>query len=312
MRNPEKSSGVRGARNARTSGDAAGGNQELAAERPVCPTIELQPWRAEVATNSYESPKLFGGVRVLKTFSTQARREASVPPGSQMIAMRLEQCAPRGSATPANGLPGLCSSGDAPKNTKPLTLGKELSPDTRHGQMRLRKSRGASLEGVVRLAQRGDSRAFEQIYRLHSPRVYAVCLRLVRDPMEAEDFTQEVFLQLFRKIHTFRGESAFSSWLYRLTTNLVFMKFRKKKLMMNSLGSCIDTENEGARIEREIAFTDLQLSGMFDRINLRAAIKLLPEGYKAMFLLHDVHGYEHNEIAKIFGCSAGNSKWELH
>jgi DNA-directed RNA polymerase specialized sigma24 family protein len=105
------------------------------------------------------------------------------------------------------------------------------------------------LKEAIRLAQQGDAAAFETIYQLHCRRVYALCLRMVGDPTEAEDLTQEAFLQLFRKIHTFRGESAFSSWLHR---------------------------------------------------------------YRSMFLLHDVQGFEHNEIATMLGCSVGNSKSQLH
>jgi RNA polymerase sigma-70 factor (ECF subfamily) len=168
------------------------------------------------------------------------------------------------------------------------------------------------LDQVVRLAQRGDPNAFEQIYKLYSPRVYALCLRLVGDRMEAEDFVQDVFLQLFRKIHTFRGESAFSTWLYRLAANQVFMRFRKKKLTMNSLESPSESDDERDSTELQIGVTDLRLTGVFDRINLQAAIKQLPGGYKEMFILHDVQGYEHNEIAQILGCSVGNSKSQLH
>jgi RNA polymerase sigma-70 factor (ECF subfamily) len=179
-------------------------------------------------------------------------------------------------------------------------------------QTRLRKSESSFLNQAIRLAQRGDAIAFEHIYRLHSRRVYSLCVRLVRDPVEAEDLTQEAFLQLFRKIHTFRGESAFSSWLYRLTANVAFMSFRKKRLATNSVGSAAETDDEGASTGNEIAVTDLRLSGLFDRINLQTAIEQLPPGYKAMFILHDVHGYEHREIAKILGCSVGNSKSQLH
>lgn len=179
-------------------------------------------------------------------------------------------------------------------------------------QTKLLKSRGSPLDRVIRLAQQGDSRAFEHIYRLHAPRVYALCLRLARDPVEAEDFAQEVFMQLFRKIHTFRGESAFSSWLYRLAANQVFMRFRKKKLTMNSLESSTEFDDESGSTELQVGVTDLRLSGLFDRINLEAAIKQLPAGYKVMFVLHDVVGYEHHEIAKILGCSVGNSKSQLH
>ena len=164
----------------------------------------------------------------------------------------------------------------------------------------------------MRLAQRGDEAAFEVIYRRHSRRVYALCLRLARDPVEAEDLKQEAFLQLFRKIGTFRGESAFSSWLYRLTANVAFMSFRKKKLATDSLESPIAGDDETCSAGHEIGVFDLRLRGLFDRINLEAAIERLPEGYKAMFLLHDVYGYDHNVIATIRGCSVGNSKSQLH
>jgi len=179
-------------------------------------------------------------------------------------------------------------------------------------QTRLRKPQGSSLDQTIRLAQEGDASAFEHIYRLHCRRVYSLCLRLARDPVEAEDLTQEAFLQLFRKIHTFRGESAFSSWLYRLTANVALMSFRKKKLATDSLESPAETDDESGSTRHEIGVIDLRLSGLFDRINLQAAIEQLPEGYKAMFLLHDVYGYDHNAIAKMRGCSVGNSKSQLH
>jgi RNA polymerase sigma-70 factor (ECF subfamily) len=179
-------------------------------------------------------------------------------------------------------------------------------------QRRLRNPQGLPLDPAIRLAQRGDAAAFESIYRYHSRRVYALCLRLARDPVEAEDLTQEAFLRLFRKIHTFRGESAFSSWLYRLTANVAFMSFRKKKLATDSLERVGETGDETRSAGHEIGVIDSRLSGLFDRINLQAAIDQLPQGYKAMFLLYDVQGYEHHEIAKILGCSVGNSKSQLH
>jgi RNA polymerase sigma-70 factor (ECF subfamily) len=162
------------------------------------------------------------------------------------------------------------------------------------------------------MAQGGDAAAFEYIYRRHSRRMYALCLRLARNPVEAEDLTQEAFLKLFLNIHTFRGESAFSSWLYRLTANVAFMSFRKKKLATDSLESPSETDDESGPTTHEIGVVDLRLSGLFDRINLEAAIERLPEGYKAMLLLHDVYGYDHNAIAKMRGCSVGNSKSQLH
>ena len=174
------------------------------------------------------------------------------------------------------------------------------------------KQDNPSLKEAIRLAQHGDAAAFETIYQIHSRRVYSLCLRMIGDPAEAEDLTQEAFLQLFRKIHTFRGESAFSSWLHRLTANIVLMRFRKKRPVAVSLDELLRPDNEKERPILEVGTPDLRLTGLFDRINLHAALEKLPDGYKHMFLLHDVHGYEHNEIATMLGCSVGNSKSQLH
>jgi RNA polymerase sigma-70 factor, ECF subfamily len=178
--------------------------------------------------------------------------------------------------------------------------------------MQHRKPDSTSLLATVRLAQQGDTGAFETIYQLHARRVYALCLRMLGDPVEAEDLAQEAFLQLFRKIQTFRGESAFSSWLHRLTANVVLMSFRKKRPLTTSLDEImrVDEDNEVPR--HEIGEPDLRLAGVCDRLKLQAAIEQLPEGYRVMFLLHDVQGYEHNEIAQILDCSIGNSKSQLH
>ena len=183
---------------------------------------------------------------------------------------------------------------------KAQQIAKPLKPDA------------ASLKEAIHLAQQGDAGAFETIYQIHSRRVYALCLRMIGDPVEAEDLTQEAFLQLFRKIHTFRGESAFSSWLHRLTANIVLMRFRKKRPVPVSLEEMTRPDDEQKRLTFEIGAPDLRLSGLFDRLNLHAALEQLPAGYKSMFLLHDVHGFEHNEIARILGCSVGNSKSQLH
>ncbi len=165
---------------------------------------------------------------------------------------------------------------------------------------------------VIRLAQRGDAAAFECIYRLHSRRVYALCLRMVGNTTEAEDLTQEAFLQLFRKIHTFRGESAFSTWLHRLSVNIVLMRLRKKSLAQTSLEEIIEPDEEMDGPRMEFGAPDPLLTGSIDRINLQRAIDQLPLGYKAAFVLHDIEGYEHHEVAEIMGCSAGNSKSQLH
>jgi len=132
---------------------------------------------------------------------------------------------------------------------------------------------------------------------------------MLRDPVEAEDAAQDVFVCVYRKINTFRGESAFSSWLYRLTTNSVLMRFRRNKHTWISLEE--RREDDGSSYS-EIGALDVNLSGMLDRIDLQSAIKVLPNGYRAAFLLHDVQGYDHGEIAEMFGYSTGNSKSQLH
>jgi RNA polymerase sigma-70 factor (ECF subfamily) len=161
-------------------------------------------------------------------------------------------------------------------------------------------------------AQQGDAGAFECLYRLHSRRVYSLCLRMVGNAAEAEDLTQEAFLQLFRKIATFRGESAFSTWLHRLSVNVVLMRLRKKSMAETSLEEVTEPDEESGGPRRDFGAPDLRLSGSIDRLNLQRAVEQLPPGYKSVFVLHDVQGYEHNEIAEIMGCSIGNSKSQLH
>jgi len=165
---------------------------------------------------------------------------------------------------------------------------------------------------AIRLAQQGDAGAFERIYRLHSRRVYALCLRMVGNTSEAEDLTQDAFLQLYRKIATFRGESAFSTWLHRLSVNVVLMKLRKKKLAETPLDETNDPDDESSGPRRELGAPDLLLSGSIDRVHLQRAVEQLPPGYRQVFVLHDVQGFEHNEIADLMGCSIGNSKSQLH
>jgi RNA polymerase sigma-70 factor, ECF subfamily len=165
---------------------------------------------------------------------------------------------------------------------------------------------------AIRRAQAGDSAAFDYLYQLHGRRVYALCLRMVNNPADAEDLMQEAFLQLFRKIGTFRGESAFSTWLHRMTVNVVLMRLRKKSLPTDSLEETLDPDAENSSPKRDVGAPDLHLSGAIDRVNLERSIEQLPPGYRTVFVLHDVQGYEHNEIAEIMGCSVGNSKSQLH
>ncbi len=135
---------------------------------------------------------------------------------------------------------------------------------------------------------------------------------MVGNTAEAEDLAQEAFLQLFRKIGTFRGESAFSTWLHRLSVNVVLMKLRKKSLPETSLEEQTEPDEEAGGPRKDFGGPDLLLTGSVDRVNLQRAIEQLPPGYKSVFVLHDIQGYEHNEIAQIMTCSIGNSKSQLH
>lgn len=165
-------------------------------------------------------------------------------------------------------------------------------------------------EAIAR-AQRGDGVGFEYLYKTYSRRVYSVCLRMTRNPAEAEDMTQQTFLQVFRKIGTFRGESGFSTWLHRVTVNVVLMHLRRK-------GPCeipfedLDRPGSDSESRPEYSASDTSMLSLVDRLNVRRAIRKLPSGYKRHFLLYDVLGYAHKEIARYLGCSTGSSKSQLH
>ncbi len=163
---------------------------------------------------------------------------------------------------------------------------------------------------IIARAQRGDEAAFSTLFETHKRRVYSLCLRMTGNTAEAEDLTQEAFLQLFRKISTFRGESAFSTWLHRLAVNVVLMHLRKKGLQQVSLDELDTSQDEP--VKRDYGEDDRRLVGAIDRLSLSNAIAELPAGYRAVFVLHDIEGYEHNEIAEIMNCSVGNSKSQLH
>ena len=164
---------------------------------------------------------------------------------------------------------------------------------------------------AIERAKQGDADAFQALYEKHKRRVYSLCLRMTTNTAEAEDLTQEAFLQLFRKIATFRGESAFSTWLHRLSVNVVLMHLRKKGLPVVSLEETTQASEEDSP-KKDFGAEDLALAGSIDRLQLQRAVDDLPPGYRTIFLLHDVEGYEHNEIAGIVGCSIGNSKSQLH
>ncbi len=160
---------------------------------------------------------------------------------------------------------------------------------------------------LTQMAANGNISAFELLYERYHRRTYSLCLRMMKNRTEAEDLTQEVFIQLFRKAGSFRGDSAFSTWLHRLTVNQVLMHFRKRSFKN-------EKTSEDGELPEQIAHDSANRTKtpVLDRIALKRAVGELPPGYKSVFLLHDVEGYEHSEVARILGISIGTSKSQLH
>ena len=167
-------------------------------------------------------------------------------------------------------------------------------------------------EELVPNAQLGDTAALDEIYCLTCSRVYTQCLHLMRDPVEAEDLTQEVFLQVYRKITTYRGESAFPTWLHHVTLNCALMRFRRKTLSTMPLDTVDSDVMTHPEERQEFGRQDAHLVHSPERLALLAAIARLAPGYRVMIYLHDIFGYEHGEIAEIMNCSVGHSKSQLH
>jgi RNA polymerase sigma-70 factor, ECF subfamily len=171
--------------------------------------------------------------------------------------------------------------------------------------------RNDSERSLVQRAQNGDEQAFATLFHLHKKRVYSVCLQMTKDVADAEDLTQEAFLQVFRSVNSFRGDSAFSTWLYRVAVNTVLMKLRSRKTPpLVSLDEPASPDSPS--LKRDIGKSDPCLSGTVDRIALRRAMEELSEGCRQIFDLHEVEGYQHHEIAEMLDCSVGNSKSQLH
>ena len=158
---------------------------------------------------------------------------------------------------------------------------------------------------LAQAISRGTISCMAELYERHNKMVYGVCLRMTGDVSEAEDLTQDVFIQLFKKVGTFRGDSRFSTWLYRLTVNQVLMHFRNTIRRRES--PCLFDDLIRTRIGKH-SFSHQ----IMDRIALDLALAELPSGSRSVFLKFDVEGYNHQEIADIFGFSTGNSKSQLH
>ncbi len=152
---------------------------------------------------------------------------------------------------------------------------------------------------LVSQAQQNDYRAYEQLYRLHVGRIFALCVRLCKDRDMAEDLTQDAFVQAWRQLSKFRGDSAFGSWLYRIATNTVLSYLRKQKPFLNSLD--IDDVAEPAYRETND-----------EQIGLELAISKLPDGARTVFVLYSLEGYTHVEISALLGIAEGSSKAQLH
>jgi RNA polymerase sigma-70 factor (ECF subfamily) len=160
---------------------------------------------------------------------------------------------------------------------------------------------------LTQIAAQGNISAFELLYERYHRRTYSLCLRMTNSQTEAEDLTQEVFIQLFRKIGSFRGDSAFSTWLHRLTVNQVLMYFRRRSVKNEK------TSESGEMPEQTVSGTENpRKMPVLDRIAIKNAIVQLPPGYRNVFVLHDVEGYEHEEVARLLGISVGTSKSQLH
>lgn len=156
---------------------------------------------------------------------------------------------------------------------------------------------------TVRRAQQGETAAFEQLYREHVGRIHALCLRLSGDPGRAEELTQDVFVRAWEKLGTFQGKSAFGTWLHRLAVNLVLGDKRSEAVRVHRIFGTDEPE----KFERPGRAPDPG-RGM----DLERAIATLPPGARTVFVLHDVEGYRHEEIARMQGSAVGTSKAQLH
>jgi len=168
-------------------------------------------------------------------------------------------------------------------------------------------------QGRAEGVERPNLEDVEGIYRRYSKRVYSLCLRMTGNEAEAQDLTQEVFLHLFRKLDTFRGESTFYAWFYRLAVNVVLTQLRRKRrLTETSLEGFMNPDSHASVPPREIPVPSNKPLGTIDKVSLQHALERLPMGFKIVFVLHDIEGCEHGEIAEMLGCSVGTSKSQLH
>lgn len=160
---------------------------------------------------------------------------------------------------------------------------------------------GADRDLVAR-CRAGEAGAFESIYRQHAPRIYALACRIAGSSADGEDLLQEIFLQAHRKLHTFRGDAALGTWLYRLATNCCLDFVRSRRAKMDRATDTLDAGTSGRPARRETPLA---------RIDLERAIGQLPDGCREVFVLHDVEGYDHREVGRLLGIAEGTSKSQV-
>ena len=160
---------------------------------------------------------------------------------------------------------------------------------------------------LTQMAAGGNLEAFEMLYTKYHRRAYSLCLRMTNNVTEAEDLTQEAFIQLFRKVGSFRGDSAFTTWFHRLTVNQVLMHFRKRSYKNEKTTEDGELPEIVKRDNKSTSQTPI-----LNRMDIKKAVAQLPPGYRSVFVLHDVEGYEHSEVARMLGISIGTSKSQLH
>ena len=189
----------------------------------------------------------------------------------------------------------------------------KLKYHEKRGPMSTARALSSTPLELIQRAQNGDLEAFSSLYDATRRRVFSLCLRMVHNYETAEDLTQETFVLAFTRLKTFRGDSAFTTWLHRIAVNVILMFFRKNRSIPDlfSLEAPVDDSGEEFA-PREWGAQDGTLTTSLDRIALERAISLLPNGYRLMLILHDIEGYQHEEIAVMLGCSMGNTKSQLH
>lgn len=210
-------------------------------------------------------------------------------------------------------------SGDTPPNRRPdphvnrseMTIGQRESgmhPSkvTVHPSAKPAGAGRADEMALVERCRQGDLGAFEEIYRAHAGRLYSLTCRMLGNPADAEDLLQDVFLAAHRKLDSFRGESALGTWLYRLATNLCLDHLRSRAGRSSQVTDSLDDEPLADATSRGLA------DRAVTRMDLERALAQLPEGCRAAFVLHDVQGLEHREVAEILGIAEGTSKSQVH